>query len=53
MEERAPREEVPEVRMRRIRITSMVLSITGLLLTLVIMGFGVSLSAIEYSLQKF
>ena len=53
MEERARGEDVPEVRMRRIRITSMVLSITGLLLTLVIMGFGVSLSAIEYSLQKF
>ena len=53
MEERARGEDVPEVRIRRIRITSMVLSITGLLLTLVIMGFGVSLGAIEYSLQKF
>ena len=39
--------------MRRIRITSMVLSITGLILTLVIMGFGVSLGATEYSLKEF
>jgi len=53
MEERARGEDVPEVRLRRIRITSMVLSITGLVLTLVIMGFGVSLGAAEYSIQKF
>lgn len=53
MEERARGEDVPEIRMRRLRITSMVLSITGLILTLVIMGFGVSLGATQYSLEPF
>ena len=53
MEERARGEAVPEVRMRQIRITSLVLSITGLILALVIMGFGVSLGATEYSLKDF
>ena len=53
MEERARGEDVPEVRMRQIRITSLVLSITGLILALVIMGFGVSLGATEYSLKDF
>jgi len=53
MEERARGEDVPDVRMRQIRITSLVLSITGLILALVIMGFGVSLGATEYSLKNF
>ncbi len=53
MEERARGEDVPDVRMRQIRITSLVLSITGLILALVIMGFGVSLGATEYSLKDF
>ncbi len=53
MEERARGEDVPDMRMRQIRITSLVLSITGLILALVIMGFGVSLGATEYSLKDF
>ncbi len=53
MEERAQGKDVPEIRLRRLRITSMALSITGLLLTLVIMGLGVSLGAAEYSLKDF
>ncbi len=53
MEERARGEDVPEVRLRRLRITSMALSITGLILTLVIMGMGVSLGATEYSIKEF
>ena len=53
LEERARGEDVPEIRMRRIRITSMALSITGLILTLVIMGMGVSLGAAEYSIKEF
>ena len=53
MEEKARGEDVPDIRLRRIRITSMALSITGLILTLVIMGMGVSLGAAEYSIQQF
>ncbi len=53
LDERARGEDVPEVRMRRVRITSMALSITGLILTLVIMGMGVSLGATEYSIRAF
>ncbi len=53
MEERARGANVPEIRMRRLRITSMALSVTGLILALVIMGMGVSLGAAEYSLQRF
>ena len=53
MEEKARGEDVPDKRLRRIRVTSMALSITGLILTLVIMGMGVSLGAAEYSIQKF
>lgn len=53
MEEQARGGTVSDKDIRRLRITSMVLSITGLILTLVIMGFGVSLGAAEYSLQQF
>ena len=51
LEERAQGQDVPDVRIRRLRVTSMALSITGLVLTLVIMGMGVSLGAAQYSLQ--
>ncbi len=51
LEERARGQEVPELRIRRLRITSMALSITGLVLTLVIIGLGVSLGAAEYSIN--
>lgn len=53
MEEQARGGAVSDKEVRRLRVTSMVLSITGLILTLVIMGFGVSLGAAEYSLQNF
>ncbi len=51
LEARASGEVVPEAELRRVRMFSMALSITGLLLTLVIMAMGVSLSTVEYSLQ--
>ena len=53
MEEQARGGNVPDIRLRRLRIISMTLSITGLVLTLVIMGFGVGLGAAEFSIQRF
>ncbi len=53
MEEQARGEDVPPIRLRRLRITSMALSISGLIVTLIIMGFGVSLGAAEYSIERF
>ncbi len=53
MERVAQGEDVPDRDIRRLRITSMSLSITGLILTLVVMGMGVSLGAAEYSIQEF
>ncbi len=50
LEERAGGGDVPDLRIRRLRIASMSLSGTGLLLTLVIMGLGASLGS-EYSLR--
>lgn len=51
MEARAAGADVPEEELRRIRMQSMALSITGLVLTLAIMVMGVSLSTVEYSIQ--
>ena len=42
---------VTDEEIRRLRMWSMALSISGLLLTLVIMVMGVTLSTVEYSLQ--
>lgn len=53
MERVAQGEDVPDRDIRRLRITSMSLSITGLILTLIVMGMGVSLGAAEYSIQEF
>ena len=53
LEERAQGKDVPDIRLRRLRVTSMALSITGLMLTLLIMGLGVSLGAAQYSLRDF
>ena len=53
MERVAQGEDVPDRDIRRLRITSMTLSISGLILTLVVMGMGVSLGAAEYSIQEF
>ena len=51
MEARAAGQEVPEAELRRVRMWSMALSITGLLLTLIIMVMGVSLATVEYSFK--
>ena len=53
LEEQANGGDVPDSRLKRLRLTSMGLSITGLLLTLVIMGLGAALGASEYSLENF
>jgi uncharacterized membrane protein len=52
MEAQARGERVAEDEIRRVRMTSMYLSIAGLLLTLIIMVMGVSLSTTEYSFQE-
>ncbi len=51
LEARAAGQDVSDEELRRVRMFSMALSITGLLLTLAIMVMGVSLSTTEYSLQ--
>ena len=52
MEAQARGETVDAQDLRRARMTSMFLSIAGLLLTLAIMVMGVSLSTTEYSFQE-
>jgi len=51
LEAQANGEAVRDEEIRQLRMWSMALSIGGLLLTLVIMGMGVMLSTVEYSLQ--
>jgi uncharacterized membrane protein len=53
LEAQARGETVSEAELRRVRLQSMALSITGLLLTLIIMGLGASLSTYRFSIQEF
>ncbi len=53
LEAQARGEVVDEVVLRRVRRQSMALSITGLVLALVIMGLGASLSTYRFSIQEF
>ncbi len=53
LEARAAGEEVPESELARIRRQSMLLSMSGLTLTLVIMVLGAMMNTAQYSLQQF
>ncbi|MGE5149785.1 MAG: hypothetical protein ACM3II_06645, partial [Rhodospirillaceae bacterium] len=53
MDQKAAGKNVTEAEIAAQRRRSMMLSITGLLLTLVIMGFGVAMNTANFSLQEF
>ena len=53
LEAQAHGEEVDEAALRRVRLQSMALSISGLALTLIIMALGASLATYRFSIQEF
>jgi hypothetical protein len=53
LEAQARGEDVDEAALRRVRLQSMALSISGLALALIIMALGASLATYRFSIQEF